>query len=521
MAGNTLRTLAIEAKFDGSTWTDITKDVIISAGLRLSYGISGHGPLDRTAGSGSLSFTLNNSALNSGALAGYYTPGHINARTGFDLNLAVRVKISIGSLYGAVESTYGDTYYGGDNRVKFIGKVTRITVMPGASRDRRVQVECQDFMWELTQHKMDLLGTQESQRSDELIQSILDNMAATPEATSLGTGQETFLHSGDDLKDEKTTALAAIQKAVVSEFGYAYVEGDGTFVFENRNARLNITSLFTLDGSTAILNPVERGFDLVYNVIKAQSFPRDVGSSPETLYTLRRIIEIAGNATETFTARYTDPSALSTRLSGKDMINPVIDSDYKFGSTGDGSANDKNADLSVVITFGANAALVALENTSGASGFINLLKLRGTALRIYDPIQIERKDTTSITAFGEREFNLALPYQESHLVATDLADITLSNYRNPQFVLPAVGVIGDSGIRMVTAIRLEPGDRITLNDEIANVDNDYFVHSVNMDILPNNVIKVIWSLRLASSEVYWQLGTVGKSELGDTTFLGV
>lgn len=515
---NDLKTAVVEAKLDGASWTDITADVIISRGVSLGYGISGHGPMDRLAGSGQMSFVLNNSAENSGSLIGYYTPGHANARTGFELNLPVRLRLDAGEYYGV--PLYGDGSYYGGSLVKFIGKISNIKVIPGDNRERLTMVECQDFIWEMQKHKMDLLGVQTSRRSDLVFGDVIGNMTESPESTNYGVGQETFPYMGDDLKDEKSTAMAAAQKIVASEFGYAYLKGGGELVFENRHARVGASSLFALDGSEVTINPIERGFDLVFNVIKATSFPREVGASPETLYTLQRIMEIGANTTETFTARYTDPDSRSSRIGGDSMITPDVSTDYKFGSTGDGASEDKNADLTVTVTFGANAAEVSLENTSGAGGFVNLFRFRGTALRIYDPIQIELSDATSQAAYGKRELQMQFPYQENHLTVTDFANTTLSNYKNPQFVIPGVGVVGKEGLKAALAVGLEPGDMITLTDDVGNIEGDWFVQSVSFNLLPNNVVRAQWSIVDANTTAAWILGRTGFSEIGTATQLG-
>lgn len=519
-----LKSFVIEAKLDGVSWANITPDVLNTGGIAFSYGITGHGPLDRLAKSGQLSFKMNNSATNSGALAGYYTPGHANARTGFELNLPVRLRLVAGAFYGV--PLYGDgTFYGG-NYVKFLGKISSITVIPGSSRQRTVDVVVQDFVWEMSKHKMDLLSVQESRRSDLFFADVVGNMTEAPESTTYYAGQEIFAFGGDDLKDEKSTALAAAQKAVISEFGYGYIKGNdaegGELVFEDRHHRVNTGPLFTLDGTEVFIQPIQRGFDLVYNVVKATANPREVGAAPETLYTLQNAIEIGPGVIRTFTARYVDPDQRSTRMSGKDIVTPESSTDYKFGSSEGEGIEDKNADLDVTITKGANASEISLENTSGSAGFVNLFRIRGTALRLYDPIQIEAVDTDSQATYGKRELTMNLPYQDSSLVAQDFANITLANYKNPQAFLSSVGIPGtQSGKLMAAAIVLEPGSRISLSDELGGIDNDYFVHSVNFTLLPNNTIRVFWSLVVASAGQSWLLGSAGFSELGDTTILGV
>ena len=75
----------VEMKLAGvdGVYTDVSADVL--SDLTATYGISGGGPTDRVASTGSMQFQLNNSASNSAGLVGYYSLGHANARSGFDL----------------------------------------------------------------------------------------------------------------------------------------------------------------------------------------------------------------------------------------------------------------------------------------------------------------------------------------------------------------------------------------------------------------------------------------------------
>jgi hypothetical protein len=84
-----LDSYAVEAKFDGINWTDITADVIDT--ISWKYGILGSGPLDRIGDPGEMSIKLNNTETNSGGVTGYYTPGHPLCRVGFTVGLPVRL----------------------------------------------------------------------------------------------------------------------------------------------------------------------------------------------------------------------------------------------------------------------------------------------------------------------------------------------------------------------------------------------------------------------------------------------
>jgi len=106
----------VEMKLDGINWTDVSEDVI--APIAFNGGILDNSPLSRVAGTGKCTFSLNNSISNSGGLAGYYSPGHANCRSGFAAGLQVRIRI-----------TYDNATY-----KKFQGKIPPqgIRALPGS-----------------------------------------------------------------------------------------------------------------------------------------------------------------------------------------------------------------------------------------------------------------------------------------------------------------------------------------------------------------------------------------------------
>ena len=211
----------------GGTLTDVTADTrAIEQPIQLEYGIRGSGPLDRVASTGILSFALDNSSRNSHGDQGAYSPGHSNAVAGFDLGAEVLLKITYS----------GTTYY------KFSG--TLIDISPKAGQYGRQFVQCQavDWMDDAARSRVKNVGIQTDKRADELVTLLVENCVdKQPNATAYATGQSTFSTSLDNISDNETSVVAALQDAIISELGYIYVKGDttqgGTLVMEDRHAR--------------------------------------------------------------------------------------------------------------------------------------------------------------------------------------------------------------------------------------------------------------------------------------------
>ena len=517
-----LKKATLEIKFDGTNWTDVTADVRANTPITGAYGIFGHGPLDRMASAGTMSFALDDSEKNSASLLGYYSPEHANARTGFELNVQVRLTLVFGTYY---DVELYDTFTYGADWVKFVGKVTEIRPEAGVKGPRVTQCQAQDFVYEMSQHLMDRMALSTSILSNTLFSNIVANMPTAPVATSYSTGQETFAYGGDDLKDERSTALAAAQKVAVSEFGFAYLKGDdytgGILTFEDRHDRVNTTAALDVSAHPPLRVKVTRSLDNIYNRVRAVAYPRVAGASPEILYSLQTNLLVAANTTEIITARYRDPTNLDVRLSGQSMVTPVVSTDYKFGSTDGEGVEDKNADLTVTVSFGANAAQATLQNTSGTAGYVNLLQLRGTALRVYDPVTVVSEDATSKTAYGLRDLSLVLPWQDNPLSAKDFGDTTLAFYKNPRQMVDEYTISSKNVTLGNAAVRGEPGTRVTLAETVTDISGDYFIQGVRFIVYPPDNLQVSWLCRVAAAEQAWLLGEVGFSELGTTTILGV
>lgn len=517
-----VKDIKLELKLDGSNWTDVSADVRASEEIIIRYGIFGHSPKNRVAGIGSMAWAMDNSEQNSGGLLGYYSPDHANKRTGFELNLAARVKVDVGTYYG--ERNYGDFYYG-TSYVKFTGFIKRIDVMAGKYGKRLTKCVAYDYMWDLSKNKMDLLAVQETRRSDLLVGDIVGNLGDAPVSTSYETGQETFTFAADDLRDERSTALSALQKVAVSELGYVYVKGDnidgGVLKFEDRHFRVGSDPLFILTDSEITQLKGSRKIDNLYNIIKAISYPREEGASNEVLWTYQTTLQINANSTETIIARYVDPDQKGIRIAGKSLVDLVAGTDYKFGSTEGGGNDDKQADLTVTETFGSNSAKLALQNTSGATGYVNLLQIRGIAIRIFEPITTISENSVSQTSYGEREFTMPLPYQDNHLVSKDFADSILADNKDPRQLITNLAVKEKDGLSSRAASHIEPGDRITLSETVLGIDaEDFFVHGINLRLQVPKTIEASWSIVVASAAQSWLLGKTNFTELGTNTILG-
>ena len=160
----------------GGTLTDITADVRDFQDIQVSYGIMGTGPTDRIAGTGTLSFGLNNSASNSHGQAGAYSPGHANAVAGWELGAEIVLSIA----------------YDGTTYTKFTGGLADISPDTGKRR-QGVVCTATDWMDNAARAKIKNVTIQQNKRADELIDTLVtESVTEQPESTSYAEGESTF-----------------------------------------------------------------------------------------------------------------------------------------------------------------------------------------------------------------------------------------------------------------------------------------------------------------------------------------
>jgi hypothetical protein len=498
--------LVFEAEFSTGVWTDITADVLANEGINIHYGINGNGPRDRIASVGTMSFSLDNSAANSGAKLGYYSPDHANARSGFDIGLPLRCRIA-----------YGTTY------TKHIGEIQSITPAADQYGKRTSDVISADFIYKMALHKLQRIAVQTDKRDDQLITTIISNMNSSPESTSYSTGLETYPYALHDVKDESTTALNAVARCVQSGLGYFYIAGDGAATYKTRQSRISgVTSSVTLNDTMVDLQ-VSRPIEKVLNTITIKSQPADVDDTATTIiYSLPKEIQLAPSESRDISAIYRDPSTLNERISAIDLVDPLVaDTDYKMSSVSGDDGNDLNASLGVSLSVGGNATKITLTNNASVTGYVNHLQLRGKGVYLYNKNTYVAEDSASQSTYGTRSTTIDLPYQDDFNVSVDIADALLDQYKDPMTYVDSVTFNANrSDALMTAALDLEPGDMVTITETLTGINTNFFIQSVDLDIKPNKIIHCTWGLKYSTVEEYWILQDAVYGILGSTTVLG-
>lgn len=526
--------VAVAMKLAGSAggFTDVTADVL--SNLSCVYGIGGGGPTDRVASTGQFSFTLDNSTNNSAGLVGYYSPGHANCRTGFDLGVIVRLSLTFASV----------TYY------KFLGAIDSVTPEAGSRGSRRVSVVALDAIDAFAKFKIWGLEARLNETSSDIVKLLIDdvcntywtlgtsllgettrlgrtagvgspNTAAMVRARSIANGQDTYAIALDNTDDRSSTTLSELSRICASELGYAYMRGDtvggGTFVFESRATRAALASSSFVVNETMTSLATGRSRSDIINHVQIGVTSRDVGTTTEVLYSLQSKPSMLTGETITLMGPYRDPQESQSKIAGLNPIDPVASTDYTMNTLADGSGTDVTSSHSVTAYAGANSVRFDVTNNSGAGSFITSLKIRGTVIR-FTPVVAEAEDLSSQNTYGANTLSMAMPYQNDVGRASGAAQFVLATYSSPAVQTNQVTVFGSDATRMTQVLAREVGDRIDLTEAVSGLSSKAFViQQVGLTVADGGrMTQATWTLAPLDTTSVWLLGT---STLGETTRL--
>jgi len=297
----------------GAGWESVSRDVLDAEGVTWDRGIDGGGPDAFTARSGTLTFTLNNSEVNSVGIRGFWSPGHPQHAMGWDVGTPLRLDIA----------------FQGRWRTQWIGRADEITPEHGILGARRVFVKAKDWMEEAAEHKLKGLPTLDNVYAPDIIAALLSVMPIQPPGgTVMDIGLYKYPIAFDDVRDGKTTALTEFGKLGRSGRDYIFVTKDGALRYQNHNGRLASThNLFVLDGTMSDVS-VTRSRRNMVNRIEVTTHPRRVSEDFVVLWSLEDRPFIGAGQTLPFRGEYIDPENPAERIGAVDVQDLVAGQDY-------------------------------------------------------------------------------------------------------------------------------------------------------------------------------------------------
>jgi hypothetical protein len=397
---------------------------------------------------------------------------------------------------------------GGTDYNIFRGKIDDIP--PARLTDDTIQFICSDG-WKLLTKQRSTVALRTNTRADVLMGDVLDD-ASWPSTwgRSLDVAADTIPYGW--VNDQ--SCFDAIHDMAESEMGLAYVGADGKFYYKARHTLMLDTSALTLTQSE-VGKEIEIGnpWEFVRNKVSVKAYPRALAALGE-IWTLDETPSIAPGQSRTIWATFRDSNY--TETIAQDVVSPVATTDYTMNTDSGGGGTDLTASFSVTATIFAGSAKLVVTNNGSVDGYITLLRIRGKPLELLNVAASISESTSSQAIYGKQQLTLELPFLQQSSVAVDLSDWLLSWLASP---LPMVTV--EIVNRPTIQFAYDLGTTLTFQSAYLGVDKRFRICKIRHESAGTmQAIRTLWTLEPVDQATdYWQLGTVGHSELGTHTRL--
>lgn len=446
-------TRRVDAQFTTGVWSDITGDVVRSVNQVHHFGIDGNLPMSLIAGSGQFTFDLRNDGT-SGRLAGRYSFGHINCRTGWRYGTPIRVVYN----------------FNGRERVRWRGKVADANPDADAFGPRRVHVTAYDHMHDLIKADLRAVSAQAGQSETTGVTAILNALPteAQPPARSLDTAVDSYAFALDRL-GANTKAATALADYARSSYGVMYCAGDGTFTYVSRQTRLLASPVATLTDDdydrTVGLDSPSQGSG-VFNVVRATYHPKRTASTTLWQYAGTAQLVRPGE-TVTLWTPYRDSSNLDRLIGASTVTAPVAGTDYVANTLSDGTGVVSTANLSLTFNGYATTAKWAFQNTGTTDCYLTTWKVRGTGIFDEGSPTIESRVARD---YGENSYELDFPYQDSRGITQGLADLIRTERQDLKTQPRQIQFIANqNATRMNLAMTITVGQKLALSNAMTGL----------------------------------------------------
>ena len=390
------------------------------------------------------------------------------------------------------------------------------------ARSRLVQVVAYDAMFDLADADVRSIDIAAGDTEAALFADVIAAIpaAARPPATSYDSGLDTYPYAFDDVAGG-IKALSLIKNIAVSALALVYTTGGGTFTTLNRQNRAIRTSAvtFTNDMTDLVVPPA---LSSVFNRVRITIHPKTVDASATTvLYAQTGTApSIAAGASLTIWGSYTDPSDRQVPIGGTAVVTPLVaTTDYTGNAAADGSGADRTADVSLVFTAFATVGKFVVTNIGATLLYLTKLQCRGKG--VYDNAP-QTYEASSIQTYGDLPLAIDMPYQDDPDVAQGAATYLEAQYHDLQNRVDRIEFVASETATGITqALTREPGDRITVTETVTGLASvTATIQSVAIDVTPSGWVLCAFGLAPGAPWAFWQMGTVGASEMGTTTVLG-
>ena len=436
--------------------------------------------------------------------------------------------------------------YGGVRYDHFKGKIDKI--VPHPEKDNQVCfILAVGGMDDMAQVEIKTVLRTDTE-TGELAGDVLDAVGWPAGDRDIDTGVDTlqlgWFH--------KKKGLAAMRELELTEHGRFYIGPTGKAVWENRHARLTGDSLVSQHDFEETMCEIayEWAKRLVYNEVIVRGRRYFVGGatlwSGYDLATLDDALIYSAHAGDTGAPYIPQASSLTLWAEFQAPLESfealVLDTHYSANTSPDGTGVDVGADITLSATQYGQCIKLKFTNGGTVGAYLTapssppLGAPTDRTILVYgilyseEVMTVTEEDAASQTAYGKRSLTIDSRFKSNPNDILSQAQFLKARYKDAVPRAVSVRLIArtawpDDTIR-IQCLDRHISDRITLKSALLGIDADYFINKVVQDYVIQEagiVHTTEWFVERVSGGyegVFWLLGVVGFSELGETTLLG-
>jgi hypothetical protein len=238
----------------------------------------------------------------------------------------------------------------------------------------------------------------------------------------------------------------------------------------------------------------------------------------------------AGETKTNIVGQYVDPYGGGTKVNAdpSTMVALVTGTHMRMFANSDETGADLTSDLQVNYTFGSEGITFnSITNAGGSNGWVTHLIAEGLGTYFYDPIDYIHSVTGSIQDIGTHYMMIDQKYQDQIETGKGIVDILADR----EGIVPRTRIkkmyfnANTNPDNMFAFLYLDIGDRIplTFRGQTSEISADYVITRKEFDIQLGGTINYAFEYQefLPLVGDPWLLETEGRSELEESTYLGV
>lgn len=304
-------------------------------------------------------------------------------------------------------------------------------------------------------------------------------------------------------------AKTQIEDLVATESGFAYVSVDGVFVFMDRDDIYDATSAVTVTQAEILDNPmISSPSDSIFNIIDVVARPLEKQTTGQ-IWSYRLVPQLI-RAGESLTLEANHKTAI-------DVLTPVKTTDYTLNSQSDGLGTDLTASSTSSIVEGGSKSTVIITNTGSADAYLTFLQLRGDELDATDTVTVRVVDQDSIDIFGPKTLTIDTDWIQTYDEAVAYAD-WLASWLFGQRTVPAIQIEHRGALQFGHDL----GSLFRLDLDYYELDETFLLGYIKHEWrhAAGQQVVTTWRGERVDNQAYWLVGVAGKSEIGETAYVG-